>query len=261
MSEALVYRRGGLGDTLLLFPLLEVLKRKGYRVTAVGNADYLALAKEAGFADRVLSYLPKEPFKLKLLFTKGHLPPLPTGRVWAVEHYLKAAGFKNEPFSLTLPIKGSGELAGAAVLHPGSGSKKKRAPLKLFLELAEELTKRGLKVRFILGEAEEELREELKDAFFSSSALKTAKALKGAALFVGNDSGLTHLAAYLGVPTVALFGPTDPLVWRPIGKKVRVVTLNLPCSPCFPNVCETRSCLTDGKIKETALRAVDNLIE
>jgi ADP-heptose:LPS heptosyltransferase len=39
-------------------------------------------------------------------------------------------------------------------------------------------------------------------------------------LFIGNDSGITHLAAALGVPTVALFGPTDPYFWGPRGKTV-----------------------------------------
>ncbi len=47
--------------------------------------------------------------------------------------------------------------------------------------------------------------------------------LSECALYVGNDSGITHLAAGLGVPTVAVFGPTDPAVWRPLGPRVRVV--------------------------------------
>ena len=42
-------------------------------------------------------------------------------------------------------------------------------------------------------------------------------------LFVGNDSGITHLAAYIGCPTVALMGPTDPRTWGPLGRRARVV--------------------------------------
>src|SRR5437899_3190184 len=62
--------------------------------------------------------------------------------------------------------------------------------------------------------------------------------------YIGNDSGITHLAAYLGCPTVAIFGPTDPRVWGPIGRRSRViwkakledisveeVLLALPCKP------------------------------
>ena len=47
-----------------------------------------------------------------------------------------------------------------------------------------------------------------------------AAILSQCSLFIGNDSGITHLAAALGVPTIALFGPTDPYVWGPRGKKV-----------------------------------------
>jgi ADP-heptose:LPS heptosyltransferase len=41
--------------------------------------------------------------------------------------------------------------------------------------------------------------------------------------YFGNDSGVSHLAAALGVPTVAVFGPTDPAVWAPLGPEVSVV--------------------------------------
>jgi ADP-heptose:LPS heptosyltransferase len=50
--------------------------------------------------------------------------------------------------------------------------------------------------------------------------------LSRAGLFVGNDSGVSHLAAAYGAPTVALFGPTDPTVWSPVGPRVR--TLRAP---------------------------------
>jgi ADP-heptose:LPS heptosyltransferase len=50
-----------------------------------------------------------------------------------------------------------------------------------------------------------------------------AARLAAAAAFVGNDSGTTHLAAMLGAPTVAIFGPTDPAVWAPTGPRVRVL--------------------------------------
>ena len=46
--------------------------------------------------------------------------------------------------------------------------------------------------------------------------------LARASLYIGNDSGITHLAAAVGTPTLALFGPTDPAVWAPRGPNVRV---------------------------------------
>ena len=45
--------------------------------------------------------------------------------------------------------------------------------------------------------------------------------LRTASLFVGNDSGPSHLAGIMGLPTIALFGPTDPAVWKPLGPRVR----------------------------------------
>jgi ADP-heptose:LPS heptosyltransferase len=47
--------------------------------------------------------------------------------------------------------------------------------------------------------------------------------LKTAGGYIGNDSGVSHLAAYLGLPTVAVFGPSDPKMWRPIGPTVQIV--------------------------------------
>jgi heptosyltransferase-2 len=47
--------------------------------------------------------------------------------------------------------------------------------------------------------------------------------LRQARLYVGNDSGISHLAAAVGIPTVAIFGPTDPAVWAPRGAHVAVV--------------------------------------
>jgi ADP-heptose:LPS heptosyltransferase len=73
-----------------------------------------------------------------------------------------------------------------------------------------------------------------------------AAVLAQATLFVGNDSGVTHLAASVGTPTVALFGPTDPGRWAPIGPAVQVLQGG-PCG-CRPDwsrvqACETRPCL------------------
>jgi ADP-heptose:LPS heptosyltransferase len=50
-----------------------------------------------------------------------------------------------------------------------------------------------------------------------------AALLARAGAYVGNDSGVTHLAAASGAPTIALFGPTDPRVWAPLGPRVEVI--------------------------------------
>ena len=53
--------------------------------------------------------------------------------------------------------------------------------------------------------------------------LEVAWHLQHCDAYLGNDSGITHLAVLLGVPTVALFGPSDPVVWQPQGRAVSVL--------------------------------------
>ncbi|MCB1102996.1 MAG: hypothetical protein KDL10_11560, partial [Kiritimatiellae bacterium] len=51
---------------------------------------------------------------------------------------------------------------------------------------------------------------------------------RSAGRYIGNDSGITHLAAACGVPTLAIFGPTDPAVWAPLGAHVTVIRTGQP---------------------------------
>jgi ADP-heptose:LPS heptosyltransferase len=66
--------------------------------------------------------------------------------------------------------------------------------------------------------------------------------------YVGGDSGVTHLAAAVGTPVVAVFGPTDPAVWAPRGPHVAIVRHRVPCQPCTWEAmwaCSHRACLAD----------------
>jgi len=58
-------------------------------------------------------------------------------------------------------------------------------------------------------------------------------------LFISNDSGLMHVAGALGVPTVAIFGSTNPVTTSPSGKRTIVVRGEAPCSPCLKKICPT----------------------
>ncbi|MCX5837846.1 MAG: glycosyltransferase family 9 protein [Deltaproteobacteria bacterium] len=71
-----------------------------------------------------------------------------------------------------------------------------------------------------------------------------------AALLVTTDSGPMHLAAAVGTPVVALFGPTDPARTGPCGPGHRIIRKGLSCSPCFRKRCETPRCMTDVSVEE-----------
>jgi len=241
----LFYRRGGLGDTLLTFPILEILKKIGKRIWAVGNTDYFAIAKAVGWVDFVSSEVPEKEFEERIIIAHdGNVKPFPEKRVWVVEHYLRSLKLSGN-FSKVLPIEPfeKSPLQGCAVLHPSSGSPKKNPPLELFLRIEDFLKRQGFKTVYLIGEADQWLKDHIKNYFESFSPLEIAKALKGARLFIGNDSGISHLASYCGLPTFLFYGPTDPVVWKPIGEKVFQISLSLECSPCFPQVCQERRCL------------------
>jgi glycosyl transferase family 9 (putative heptosyltransferase) len=111
-------------------------------------------------------------------------------------------------------------------IHPGSGSAAKSWPSDRFGRLVGGLDAGPFLL--IEGPADAEAAAALRGG---SGAVRArgmrpralGALLAGAAAFVGNDSGVTHLAAAWGAPTVALFGPTDPGVWSPVGPRVTIV--------------------------------------
>jgi ADP-heptose:LPS heptosyltransferase len=78
-----------------------------------------------------------------------------------------------------------------------------------------------------------------------TSLAQLAAILRKARLAVTTDTGAMHLAAALGTPVAALFGPTAPWRTGPFGGGHLVVRLGLPCSPCFKRRCPEPRCLTD----------------
>jgi ADP-heptose:LPS heptosyltransferase len=152
------------------------------------------------------------------------------------------------------------------VLHPGSGSKKKAWPKERFADLVSYLWKHlHSKMLIVLGPAEgaeirktfEEMERERGDSApilaKGLSLLQLASVMMGCRLFIGNDSGISHMAAALGLPTVAIFGPTDPRVWSPRGENVSVVRKEIPCSPCPQErffQCHHLDCLREIEIED-----------
>lgn len=111
-----------------------------------------------------------------------------------------------------IPI--SGPWHGSIIFHPFSSSPKKNWPIEEFDKLAAAFGG----VEWTCG-PEEEVPGCAARRFEDLGEM--AVWLSGARLFVGNDSGITHLAAAVGTPTLAMFGPTDPSLWCPAGPNVR----------------------------------------
>jgi len=114
-------------------------------------------------------------------------------------------------------------------IHPGSGGGAKRWPPEAFAEVHGRL---GKPVLLIQGPADTAACAALHSLIASSRPLalasdlgivELAAVLDQCELFVGNDSGVSHLAAALGVPTIAVFGATDPSVWAPAGRRLAAV--------------------------------------
>lgn len=86
--------------------------------------------------------------------------------------------------------------------------------------------------------------------------------LRGARVVIGNDSGPVHVAAALGVPTVAIFGPTSPGWTAPRGSAVRIVAASTECAPCFARECSSGKleCMTRVGVDDV-YRAAASLIE
>ncbi len=117
-------------------------------------------------------------------------------------------------------------------IHPGSGGRYKCWDFTRFIEVSHQAKEHlGFQPLFILGPAERRFVPKLRDSLDCDLAILDsvplpilAGALTRCRMFLGNDSGVTHLAAALGIPTVAIFGPTDPHLWGPIGQHVRIIS-------------------------------------
>jgi heptosyltransferase III len=118
-------------------------------------------------------------------------------------------------------------------IHPGSGSPRKNWPAEHFAQLIRKLLdKNTFELLLLSGEADVETTDRIKRDLGpvqvcwlqQTSLVHLAALFERVLLHVGNDSGISHLAAAAGAPVLALFGPTSPQVWRPLGTKVRVLS-------------------------------------
>ena len=139
--------------------------------------------------------------------------PGPTNTLHATDFFAQQAGAP--PGAIPRIDVGPVERRASIVIHPFTGSPRKNWPLASFEEVAHRSL---LPVEWTAGPD-----EALDRATRFENLFDLARWLAGAALYIGNDSGITHLAAAVGVPVIALFGPTSPDIWVPRGANVTVL--------------------------------------
>jgi ADP-heptose:LPS heptosyltransferase len=140
------------------------------------------------------------------------------------------------------------------VIAPGSGAREKNWPEDFFLALVKWWHEAVDGVVVLLtGPVEEERGgvERLRASCLVASDLTLSQAaalLARSDVYLGNDSGITHLAAAAGARTIALFGPSNVRQWAPRGKRVTIVSRKIECAPCQISQmknCPDRACLTE----------------
>ncbi len=300
-ERILLIRPGALGDALLTFPALALLRRArpGAHVTLIARRDVLPLARASLLADATSAYddpawsvlFAEEPPQRGAAFEQvnGSIVVAWLGDHGAdVHHALAHLGAARVVIAASRPAEGSGlhvalhlartlvplgvvapatlrELAsllpplcvpeaenaaaastwrslnipdGARVvaLHAGSGGAAKRWPPRSFAVAAAELRSAGYFPLLLAGPQEDEVTSAVLAALTGNPVAVVGRLTLGAlasllprcAAYLGNDSGPTHLAALAGVPVVALFGPSDPACWSPLGPRVTILRSPTP---------------------------------
>ena len=156
---------------------------------------------------------------------------------------------------------------GSILIHPGSGSRRKNWPFSNFMAAAKLFSEKGYRTEVVLGPAEAHMADAVRragvDFCIIDDLLSLADKLSAAAGFLGNDSGVSHMAAFIGLSVVAIFGPSDPRRWEPRGRRAFSIRGKVDCPPCFETHavnCENPVCLTTVS-PEIAVESLLNLDE
>lgn len=263
-AECVVVHAGALGDFVMIWPLLRALSRQGRVARIVASASKARLAGlelgigwedlESAFWNELWvangAHHVNEPAlgTCGLLITFLADDSTPSGQTW-LKNAARAA-----PSAEIVPIgppgsdsrfgawdrfgvaefgdvSASGSHNGPVVLHVGAGSREKMWPMERWTELTARLRERGFAVELVAGEVEaERLADAERRALerlggrWIGTLPELAGCLRSARMFIGADTGPTHLACQLGVPTIGLYGPTDPAIWSTTGGRMWIVT-------------------------------------
>jgi ADP-heptose:LPS heptosyltransferase len=203
--------------------------------------DTSRLTKRIAAMDLIVSFLPDSDgvftSNLRQICSgtvTSHSPHPPNdGSVHVIDHLLIALDgleIETTPAPRITPPVGMSELeAPYIVIHPGSGGTQKIWPTERYAQVADAFAETHRTV-ITSGPADREIAGALAERSPATRLLEPmpltelAAVLSRADLYIGNDTGPSHLAAAVGTPTLAIFGPTDPRVWGPRGERVAIVS-------------------------------------
>ena len=254
---------GGLGDWILTWPVIQILRRQDPETAwvGIGKPDFMRLAVRFGILDGWMDGLTRDwiPFFDGTGYPDGVRPP-DGAVVWMQENsgpVRLLRGNPRMPLAVVDPIPGdprshisriyaesiSGQtgwpgmenlFAGFpahdpashySLIHPGSGGAQKCLEPGFYSGLSRLLFAHGFeKTAYILGPAE--IERGLGDQFANREWIRPdsvsglADWLSNAALYIGNDSGVSHLSAFMGIPSIVIYTVTDPFVWGVNGQRV-----------------------------------------
>jgi 3-deoxy-D-manno-octulosonic-acid transferase/heptosyltransferase-1 len=196
--------------------------------------------------------------------------PYPSGPLHSVERYLtliEALGCERQPPKFVIPIRQSHRTTVWAffekhaidpnlplvLLHPGTRWETKMWEESKWARLADILqAEYGCTILFTGNEREASMitriAGSMRTAAINTAGMWSLNELAflqaQATVVVTPDSGPMHLAASLGTPVIALFGPTDPVLTGPYGTGHTIITKDVDCRPCFKRQCSSKECMT-----------------
>jgi ADP-heptose:LPS heptosyltransferase len=209
-----------------------------YSWTGAGDPGFVRKMKEIHPHTYVASWRPRpqEPRHVSQIFVDSLGPEIAAGIEAAPQRILLEPELSDQG-SRWLSEHNWNGIDPLITLHPGAGSRAKRWPIAQFISLGQRLLQERSKLLIIEGPAESGLAAQLTRELPSGAAIQAeslpldllSAVMARSSLFVGNDSGIAHLAAALGIFSTVIFGPTLPRHWAPLGERVKVLRDDRGC--------------------------------
>lgn len=262
----IVERCGGIGDVICLLPALAALRRKhpDCRIIMITSRSCVPLVRSAQVVDvvlpagtRGLAWLRKSmrpQLDIQPLLPDEQSPPKPRASIHLMEEFARSLDVAGEPLSYPQLVPSARDrarvvaLLGQAgldtrrlvIIHTGPTWPVKQWPLEHWNLLVEQLTQiSGVAVIQAGANGHASDAQAITPCVLNAldwigrlSLSETLALIAQAQLFVGVDSGLLHVANALRVPTLGLFGPTDPACFMPPGQSEHGLRSSMPCIAC-----------------------------